>query len=85
MSKLNKRFTELRTILNQYSEDDIEAAQDRDFDFWLYDMNNKIQNLYDEILVNNDPTPNRKAALDVAFMEINIAIEKAEKLIREIK
>lgn len=77
--------TDLKKVLDNYRPDDLEAARDRDFSFWVYDMQNRLQSLYDEILVNNEPTPKRQAALDVAFMEITIAIEKAEKLVKDLE
>ncbi|WP_064199048.1 hypothetical protein [Brevibacillus brevis] len=76
---------DLRKILDLYSKDDIEAAQDRDYDLWVYDLQNRIQSLYDDILVNRKHTPKRKAALDIALMEVEIAVGNAEKLIRGLK
>lgn len=78
MNNLQEKF-------KHYSSEDIEAAQDRDFDHWVYDLKNRVQELYDEVMLNNKPTVKRRVALDVSLVEIQVAIENAEKLLKKVR
>ncbi|MFD0587729.1 hypothetical protein ACFQZE_06920 [Paenibacillus sp. GCM10027627] len=74
---------DFQEILNQYKSDDIEAAQDRDYDLWIFDLKNRIQELYDEVFIHNKATKKRKAAIDVSLVQVQIAIEKSMKLLND--
>lgn len=73
----------LKEEFNKMSEKDIQEAQDRDFNFWLFDLQDKLQSLYDDVMVNNVPSNNRKALLDLAYVYIQMISEEAESLLRK--
>lgn len=73
--------------LKNYTKEDIEQAQDRDFEHWVYDLNYRIQKIADKINpnLNNKISKKDKAIVDITFINIESILEQTEKLLIKTK
>jgi hypothetical protein len=74
----------LKEEFKKLHKDDIDEAQERDYDLHLYDLQYRLQGLYDEVFIlEEDEIPNKikRAKLDLIFVHIQELIEQGEEML----
>ncbi|MNW32184.1 hypothetical protein D3C74_91210 [compost metagenome] len=70
--------TKVQDNIKNLSQEDLELAQERDFDLILFDLQNRLQSIYDQA----KESKNGKVIMDISFVMIQDITEQAEKLLK---